>query len=621
MTPLSALALGLLGFLAPARAVGFPTATIVSPAANATVAGVVDVVATVATDPAGSDRPASVFLWADGAQVGAEPTACLATSGTCTVHLAWPATGLSGSHTLQARATTRNGATVSSAVVTVTVATRAVAITSPTAGTSVGAGPIAYVDVTGLIDPTDLAGTQHFSLQVDGVQADVEVCQHDVASGCSTELSYFSGAFGLGPHTLLVTMTIGAHTVSSSETATLVTPLVPSLVVTGPAAGATVTGVVTVTATVTVDPTYGDSPEYMGLVVDHGVFLGHVKDCSGVLICSDTFTWDTAGLSGEHKWNIAVQTREAEVQTAEAPVTVQEPLPTVVLTAPAAGSTVLGVITVAATGTIPLGEVDTPKDLQLVVDGISVGVAQPCAATSNACSSVLPWDTTGLSGTHTVAARFDTAEASVLSSPTSVVVALPAPAPVITRLLMSQVRPVHRGRTASVSGHLLVAGTGTGISGGHVSVTFAPGSSSAVTVTTTTGAGGAFVAHDPRPVLRSTRFTVEAEATYGGTTTVGVVPVLAPLSCSMPAHVRHAQRVSIVCSAPGLPAGTTVALGTGSGTRSHVLASGRVKAHAGGKVRLSLLLRKAGTYALWVDSSASPTYARTVGPTYRVRAT
>ena len=481
-------------------------------------------------------------------------------------------------------------------------------------------GPIAYVDATGLVDLTDVAGTQQFSLRVDGVQADMEPCQHTLASGCSTEFSFFSSTFGLGPHALLVTMTVGAHAVSSSETATFVTPLVPSLVVTGPAAGATLTGVVTVTATVTVDPTYGDSPEYMGLVVDHGVFLGHVKDCSGVLICSDTFTWDTAGLAGDHKWNIAVQTREAEVQTAESPVTVQEPLPTVVVTAPAAGSTVQGVIAVAATGTIPLGEVDTPKALQLVVDGLSVGVAQPCAATSNACSSLLSWDTSGLSGTHVLTARFDTAEASVLSTPTSVVVAVPAPAPVATRLLMSLVRPVHRGRTASVSGHLLAAGTGIGISGGHVSVTFAPGSSSAVTVTSTTGAGGAFVAHDPRPLLRSTRFTVAAEAAYGGTTTRGVMPVLAPLSCSVPAHVRHAQRVSIVCSAPGLPAGTTVALATGSGSRSHVLASGRVEAGGGGKVRLSLQLRKAGTYAVWVDSSASPTYARTVGPTYRVRA-
>ena len=280
-TALTALVLGLFGFLAPARAAGPPTAAIVSPAAGATVAGVVDVVATMTTDPAGPDLPASVILWADGARVGTEPTACPTTSGTCLVHLAWPAAGFSGSHTLQARATTRDGATASSAIVTVTVATRAVAITSPTAGTSFGAGPIGYVEATGLIDPTDVAGTQRFTLKVDGVQTDEGVCHQSVPSGCSTELDFLSGAFSLGAHTLLVTMTIGANTVSSSETATLVAPLAPSLVVTGPASGATVSGVVTVTATVTVDPAYGDSPEYMGLVVDHGRFLGHVKDCTG----------------------------------------------------------------------------------------------------------------------------------------------------------------------------------------------------------------------------------------------------------------------------------------------------------------------------------------------------
>ena len=321
-------------------------------------------------------------------------------------------------------------------------------------------------------------------------------------------------------------------------------------------------------------------------------------------------------MSGEHWWNIALQTRQAEVQTAEAPVTVQEPLPTVVLTAPAAGATVLGVVAVAATGTIPSGEVDTPRALQLVVDGLPVGVAQPCDPTSNACTGVLPWDTSGLSGTHTLAVRFDTAEVSVLSSPSAVVVALPAP----TRLLVSQVRPVHRGQKATVSGHLLRAGTSTGVRGGRVSVTFGPGSSSAVTVTTTTGTGGAFAVHDPRPVLRNTRYTVQAEAADGGTTTRGLVPVLAPLSCSVPAHVQHAERATVVCSAPGLPVGTTVALGIGSGSRSHVVVSGRVKAGGSGKVRLSILLPKAGIYAVWVDSSASATYARTTGPAYRVRA-
>jgi subtilisin family serine protease len=119
----------------------------------------------------------------------------------------------------------------------------------------------------------------------------------------------------------------------------------PTVGLTSPAAGAFVRGTVSVSATAT---------DNVGVAqVDFRV--------DGALVASDTTapytaSWDTAGLSGAHVLT-AVAFDNAGNSTTSAPVTVtvDNVAPAVVVTAPAAGSTVSGVVSVVAAPTDDVG--------------------------------------------------------------------------------------------------------------------------------------------------------------------------------------------------------------------------------------------------------------------------
>jgi Bacterial Ig domain len=109
------------------------TVAIASPAAGATVEGTVTVVADAATDPSQDDYPTEIQVYDGVNEIGY--TDCQG-QRSCQGQVEWPATGLTGTHTLTAVVSTHRDLSVTSAPVNVTVVSPPpkVSITHPTGG-------------------------------------------------------------------------------------------------------------------------------------------------------------------------------------------------------------------------------------------------------------------------------------------------------------------------------------------------------------------------------------------------------------------------------------------------------------------------------------------------------
>ncbi|MBI2216471.1 MAG: right-handed parallel beta-helix repeat-containing protein, partial [Candidatus Rokubacteria bacterium] len=166
----------------------------------------------------------------------------------------------------------------------------------------------------------------------------------------------------------------------------------PTVSLTAPAAGATVSGTVTLTATAT-DNVGVTSVQF---TVD-GVNAGAADTTAPYSVAWNT----TTVTNGTHTLAAVARDAAGNTRTATAvTVTVSNATadttpPTVALTAPAAGSTVSGTVTLTATATDNVGV----ASVQFTVDGVNAGAADTTAPYSVA------WDTTtAANGTHTLAA-------------------------------------------------------------------------------------------------------------------------------------------------------------------------------------------------------------------------
>ncbi len=86
--------------------------------------------------------------------------------------------------------------------------------------------------------------------------------------------------------------------------------------------------------------------------------------------------------------------------------------PTVQIVSPAVGGSVHGKTTVTVTGTVDPTQADSPDWIHLYLDGdlLAAGV---CATDDTdpdpgVCTVALPWDSSGLNGSHTLRATFNT---------------------------------------------------------------------------------------------------------------------------------------------------------------------------------------------------------------------
>ena len=274
-----------------------PTVSITAPAAGATVSATVTVSATASS----TVGIASVQFQVDGANVGAAVTVA-------PYNFSWNTTTVAnGNHTLTAVAKDTAGNTTTSAGVTVNVnnvvAKPTVSITAPTAGATVSA------TVTVSATATSSIGIASVQFQVDGVNSGAA----DTTSPYS--LSWNTAAVANGNHVLTAVAkdTAGSTTTSAGVTVNVSnTASKPTVSITAPSMGATVSGSVTVGATAS----SGVGIASVQFALD-GANLG-----AAVASAPYSTTWDTTTASNGNHSLTALAKDTAGISTLSAAVSV-----------------------------------------------------------------------------------------------------------------------------------------------------------------------------------------------------------------------------------------------------------------------------------------------------------
>lgn len=327
-------------------------------------------------------------------EVSGQPVGALITSGACTV--AWDTrTVPDGSYTVTAVGRDSAGASVWAPPVTVTVSNApqvdlippTVAITSPAAGSSLSGTVTVYASASDNVSVSSV----WFTLDGATVTPNLTVVQ-GVASW-----TWNTATASAGTHVLAASARDGAGNVGTSApvTITLVASTdstSPSVSVTSPSVGATVSGSVVITASATDDVGVAG----VRFTVD-GTPVGTEDLTSPYQV-----TWDSgAAANGSHTIRAIARDAAGNAATSSAvTVNVNNSVvdlvpPTVNLTAPTAGSTVSGSITVSATAADNVAVVS----VQFTLDGANLGAADTAAPYQ------ITWSTTGASnGAHTLRA-------------------------------------------------------------------------------------------------------------------------------------------------------------------------------------------------------------------------
>ena len=417
-----------------------PTVAVTSPAANATVSGTVTVSANASDN---SGQVASVQFKLDGQNLGAADT-------TAPYSVSWNTTGAAnGAHTLTAQALDPDGNSATSAPISVTVSNSdttapTVTVTAPAAGSTVS-GTVT-VSATASDNGGQVASVQ-FKLDGQNLGAPDTTAPYSI--------SWNTTAAANGPHTLSAHATdptgnVGTSapigvTVSNASPDT--TP--PTASVTAPTAGSTVSGTVAVSASASDDSGQVASVQFK---LD-GQNLGAPDTTAPYSISWNT----TAAANGAHTLS-AQATDFAGNVGASAPISVtvsnaDTAAPTVAVTAPAAGATVSGTVTVSASASDDSGQV---ASVQFKLDGQDLGPPDTTAPYS------LSWNTTAVAnGTHTLGAQATdpagnsaTASISVTVSndttPPSVSVTAPAPGAFVNGTVTVSASASDGGGVASV---------------------------------------------------------------------------------------------------------------------------------------------------------------------------
>jgi len=356
-----------------------PTVSLTAPADGATVSSTVTVSAS-ASDNAGVT---GVQFKLDGANLGAEDL-------TSPYSISWSTTGASnGSHQLSATARDAAGNSTTSVVRTVTVSNSSGDTQAPTVSLSAPAnGATVSGTVTLTATATDNVGVVGVQFKVDGVNAGTE----DTSSPYSR--SWDSRTVADGAHTISAVArdAAGNTTTSSSRTVTVgnVDSQSPTVSLTAPANGATVSGTVTLSAS---------ASDNVGVV---GVQFRVDGVNSGTEDTSSPYSrsWDSrTATNGTH--SITAVARDAAGNTTTSSVRTvtvnngDSQAPTVSLSAPANGATVSGTVTLSASASDNLGVVG----VQFRVDGVNTGAEDTSSPYSRS------WDSrTATNGTHSITA-------------------------------------------------------------------------------------------------------------------------------------------------------------------------------------------------------------------------
>ncbi len=371
--------------------VQLPTVSITSPANGASASGVVTVTAAAAADANTSLSRIDLF---DGAsKIGT------GTSGTLSV--AWDTTAASaGPHSLTAVAVDAAGDTATSAAVGVVVSND-FSLALSAASATITAGGTAQVTV----QVGALGGAAGVTLAASNLPASVTASfdTNPVQPGGTATLT-LTGSAAAAASTAQVTVTGTSATAQHAATLALTVLVLPSAVVTSPAALAQLSGTVQVQAAATVSA--GTTLAALEIRADD-TLIGTAQTGSPASVA-----WDTTLVpNGAHV--LTARVRDAAGNSAaSAPVSVVvgNP-PQATIASPAAGDILRGVVTVTATA----ASRGSLSSLEILADGVRLvkGTSSPASFT---------WDTsTVVNGVHTLTAvATDVGGATATSAPVKV---------------------------------------------------------------------------------------------------------------------------------------------------------------------------------------------------------
>ena len=392
--------------------------TLTSPANGATVSGTIPINASVGI--VGTLTVSRVDFYVDGSLIGSDTGSPYSVS--------WNTRNSgNGSHTLRAVAQDILGVRWNSNTVTVTVAndlTRPAVTINQAAGQPdpASGAPIQFT----VVFSEPVSGFTGSDVSVGGTAAGSKTVQ--VSGGPSTYNAAVSGMTGSGTVTAAIAAGVASDAAGNTNTASTSTDNTvtfnapdttpPTVSITSPANGATVSGTINVTASAS-DNVGVTSVQFRLDGVNAGA-----PDTSAPY----SIPWNTATVAnGTHTLTAVARDAAGNTRTS-APVSVtvsngpppDTTPPTVSITSPANGATVSGTINVTASASDNVGV----AGVQFQLDGVNAG------APDTSAPYAIAWNTTGASdGTHTITAiAQDTAGNTRTSSLVTVTVSNAPPA-------------------------------------------------------------------------------------------------------------------------------------------------------------------------------------------------
>jgi hypothetical protein len=384
----------------------------------------------------------------------------------------------------------------------------------------------------------------------------------------------------------------------------------PTVVITSPAAGSSVKGVVRISANATAAS---------GQRIDSITFFDGANEikqlyCENESTCSASVEWEATGLSGTHDLYAVADQSEGPNGTAEVAVNVVSPPPSVSITTPSSGATVAGTVTVAASGATDPSQNDYPTSIT-VYDGVNEIDTFDCQG-QQTCQGSVTWKATGLTGTHSLTATIHTDNGLSVTSP-AVEVTVVSPAP--------QVKITSPAAGARLGGTIVVRVSGATDPSQEdypTSIDVYDGTNEIGSVGcqgqqtcggsvswNTKGLSG-------RHTLSAVIHTERGRSATSSHVVVGYVPQPHALGhaaahcqlASLSIHIRKRDRG--ICALPRVPMGTPVEIQYRSGSHGWATA---VRGHvaSGGVYRFSLRGVKRATYVLAILVGANKTFTTT----------
>jgi hypothetical protein len=380
-----------------------PSVSITSPANGATVSGTLTISAS-ASDNVGV---VGVQFILDGAALGAEVTSA-------PYQMSWT-TRANGLHTITATARDAAGNRTTATAVSVTVANPVPDTTPPNVSITAPANGATVSGTTTIsANASDNIGVVGVLFLVDGVAMGSEV------TSAPYQMMWNTTTATNGPHTITATARDAAGNRTSSAVVSVTVAnstadtIPPTVSITRPANGATLSGITTIAATAS------DNVGVVGVqILVDGTPVG-----AELLAAPYEVAWDTTRVTvGSHRLTATARDAAGNAATSAA-VTVSvfnsgtnppdTTPPVVFITSPNAGGTLSGIVAISATATDNVGVFG----VQFLVDGMPIGVEVTSAPYQ------VSWNTAGaVNGSHTLTAvARDAAGNRSTSAPISVTV-------------------------------------------------------------------------------------------------------------------------------------------------------------------------------------------------------